>query len=69
MQDHIYPNVQNAVNKTRKRRNAHSTKAVRPEFFDTKLLIDIYEKNQLDMIVWLYFKKKFEITREFYLSV
>ena len=70
MQDHIYANVQNTANKkTRKRRNAHSTKAVRPEFFDTELLIDIYEKNQLDMIVWLYFKKKFEVTREFYLSV
>ena len=46
----------------RRKRNVHSTVESRPDRFDVEILKMIYENNQLDMIVWFYFRLKLEIT-------
>ena len=46
---------------------SHSTSARgRPEKFKISLLIKLFEKNKLDIILWEYLKRKFDVTVEFY---
>ena len=52
----------------RERRNVHSTYGKRPKTFKVALLKEIYRKNQQDMIVWMYFRKKFNVSLQYYSS-
>ena len=46
----------------------HTTKGKRPAAFPKRILDQLYEKTRADMLIYNYFVRKMEITREHFLS-
>ena len=56
----------------RRKRATHSSDGKplgRPSKFKTSILLSLLEKNQLDFIIWEYFRRKFEASMRFYLKI